>query len=122
MAQNPRRHRLAAEIQKDLAELLRREVKDSLIGNITITHVEVTGDLREARVYYLPFGRQTDAAHIQRGLVRATGFLRSGLAKALGIRYTPTLTFAVDETIEQGMHITSLLKRVSKSDDGPKDE
>jgi ribosome-binding factor A len=116
---NPRRKRLAAEIHKELAELLRREVKDSRIGNVTITHVELTGDLREARVYYLPFGREGDVAPVQRGLERACGFLRSALAKALGIRYTPTLSFAVDESIERGLRIASLLKQVSKPVEPP---
>jgi len=55
---NPRALRLGAEIQRELTELLRRDVKDERIGNVTITAVDVTGDLRSAKVYYLIFGRK----------------------------------------------------------------
>jgi ribosome-binding factor A len=111
---NPRRRRLAAEIQRELADLLRRDVKDSRIGNVTITHVDVTGDLREARVYYLIFGRDGGSAEVQRGLDSAAGFLRNAVAKSLAVRYTPTLKFELDETVQRGMRMTELIEKVAK--------
>ena len=67
---------------------------------MTITAVNVTGDLRTARVYYLVFGKDGPDPKVQQGLASAAGFLRNALSKALMIRYTPTLTFELDTTIE----------------------
>jgi len=111
---NPRRRRLGEQIQRELAELLRREVKDSRIGNLTITAVDVTPDLRAARVYYLVFGHEGPDPKVQAGLESAAPFLRSALMRALRIRYPPTLTFALDESIERGVKLTQLIDSVNK--------
>ena len=111
---NPRARRLGEHIQRELAGLLRREVKDSRIGNVTITGVDVTGDLRTARVFYLVFGRDGPDPLVQRGLESAAGFLRNALSKSLMIRYTPTLSFQLDESIERGVRLTQLIDAVSK--------
>ena len=73
---NPRARRLGEQIQRELTDLLRRDVKDERIGNVTITAVSVTGDLRTARVYYLVFGKEGADPKVQRGLESAAGFLR----------------------------------------------
>ncbi|HEX9403031.1 MAG TPA: ribosome-binding factor A, partial [Steroidobacteraceae bacterium] len=70
---NPRARRLGEQIQRELGELLRRDVKDERIGNVTITAVAVTGDLRTARVYYLVFGKDGPDPKVQRGLESAAG-------------------------------------------------
>ena len=70
-----------SEIQRELTELLRRDVKDERIGNVTITAVDVTGDLRTARVHYLVFGKEGPDAQVQAGLTSAAGFLRNALSK-----------------------------------------
>jgi ribosome-binding factor A len=111
---NPRARRLAEHIQRELAGLLRREVKDSRIGNVTITAVTVTGDLRSARVFYLVFGHDGPDPDVQRGLESAAGFLRNALSKALMIRYTPTLSFELDESIERGVRLTRLIDAANK--------
>lgn len=123
---NPRARRLGAEIQRELTELLRREVKDQRIGNVTITAVDVTGDLREARVHYLVFGKQGPDPQVQRGLDSAAGFLRNALSKSLMIRHTPTLTFELDTSLERGVRLTQLIDSVSRGggsagggDEGP---
>src|SRR6202012_4892636 len=103
---NPRAKRLGEQIQRELTELLRREVKDERIGNVTITAVNVSGDLRTAKVYYLVFGKQGADPKVQRGLESAAGFLRNALSKALMIRHTPTLGFELDTTIEHGVRLT----------------
>jgi ribosome-binding factor A len=110
---NPRARRLGEQIQRELTELLRRDVKDSRIGNVTITSVDVTGDLRTARVFYLCFGREGPDPKVQRGLESAAGFLRNALSRALMIRYTPTLTFELDTSIEHGVRLTQLIDSVS---------
>jgi ribosome-binding factor A len=111
---NPRAKRLGEQIQRELTELLRREVKDERIGNVTITAVNVGGDLRTARVYYLVFGKDGADPKVQRGLESAAGFLRNALSKALMIRYTPTLTFELDTTIEHGVRLTQLIDSLKK--------
>ncbi|MEO7209183.1 MAG: 30S ribosome-binding factor RbfA [Steroidobacteraceae bacterium] len=111
---NPRARRLGEQIQRELTELLRREVKDERIGNVTITAVNVSGDLRTARVYYLVFGKDGPDPKVQQGLTSAAGFLRNALSKSLMIRYTPTLTFELDTTIEHGVRLTQLIDSLKK--------
>jgi ribosome-binding factor A len=111
---NPRAKRLGEQIQRELTELLRRHVKDERIGNVTITQVNVTGDLRSARVYYLVFGKEGADPSVQRGLESAAGFLRNALSKALMIRYTPTLSFELDTSIEHGVRLTQLINSLNK--------
>lgn len=111
---NPRAKRLGEQIQRELTELLRRNVKDERIGNVTITAVSVTGDLRTARVYYLIFGKEGADAKVQTGLESAAGFLRNALSKSLMIRYTPTLSFEIDTSIEHGVRLTQLIDSVNK--------
>lgn len=111
---NPRARRLGEQIQRELTDLLRRDVKDDRIGNVTITAVSVTGDLRTARVYYLVFGKEGADPKVQRGLESAAGFLRNALSRSLMIRYTPTLSFELDTSIEHGVRLTQLIDSVNK--------
>jgi ribosome-binding factor A len=111
---NPRARRLGEQIQRELTDLLRREIKDQRIGNVTITAVTVTGDLRTARVYYLIFGKDGADIKVQRGLECAAGFLRNALSKSLMIRYTPTLSFELDTSIEHGVRLTQLIDSVNR--------
>ena len=113
---NPRARRLGEQIQRELGDLLRRDVKDERIGNVTITAVSVTGDLRTARVYYLVFGKDGADPKVQRGLESAAGFLRNALSRSLMIRYTPTLSFELDTSIEHGVRLTQLIDSVNKPD------
>ncbi len=113
--ENPRARRLGEQIQRELTEVLRRYVKDDRIGNVTITDVNVTGDLRSAHVYYLIFGKQGPDPQVQRGLESAAGFLRNALSRSLMIRYTPTLSFELDTQLEQGVRLTQLIDSVKKS-------
>jgi ribosome-binding factor A len=114
----PRAKRLGEQIQRELTELLRRDVKDERIGNVTITAVNVSGDLRTARVYYLVFGKEGPDPKVQQGLTSAAGFLRNALSKALMIRYTPTLAFELDTSIEHGVRLTQLIDSLKKPE-GP---
>jgi ribosome-binding factor A len=116
---NPRARRLGEQIQRELGEMLRRDVKDERIGNVTITAVSVTGDLRTARVYYLVFGKDGPDPKVQRGLESAAGFLRNALSKSLMIRYTPTLSFELDTSIEHGVRLTQLIDSVNKPESRP---
>ncbi len=114
---NPRAKRLAAQIQRVLTETLRRDVKDARIGNVTITEVEVGGDLRTAKVYYLVFGHEGPDPRVQQGLESAAGFLRNALSRALEIRQAPTLSFELDESIERGVRLARLIERANDPGD-----
>jgi ribosome-binding factor A len=113
---NPRARRVGEQIQRELGELLRREVKDGRIGNVTVTAVDVTGDLRTATVYYLIFGKDGADPKVQRGLESAANFLRNALSKSLMMRYTPTLKFELDTSIEHGVRLTQLINSVTKAE------
>jgi len=105
---------MAAEIQRELTEVLRRDVKDTRIGNVTITAVDVSGDLRSAKVHYLLFGRDGGDPKVQLGLQSAAGYLRNALSRALMIRHTPTLSFELDTSIERGVRLAQLIDAVNK--------
>jgi ribosome-binding factor A len=106
---------MGEQIQRELTDLLRRGVKDSRIGNVTITAVDVSGDLRTAKVFYLIFGHEGPNPQVQRGLESAAGFLRNALSRALMIRYTPTLSFELDTSIERGVRLSQLIDAANKS-------
>lgn len=104
-----RTQRIESEIQRVLATLISREVKDPRVGNVTITQVSVSPDMGTARVYFAPFAQQHPAAEVQRGLTHAAGFLRGELGRRLGLRHAPRLEFRFDETVEGAARLTRLI-------------
>jgi len=103
-----RGHRVADQIQRDVAELI-RELKDPRIGMVTINSVEVTPDYAHAKVYFsLLIG---DPAACEEGLNEAAGFLRNGLFKRLQIHTVPTLHFHFDRTTERAAEMNALITR-----------
>jgi ribosome-binding factor A len=105
--------RVADQIQRDLTELIARELKDPRVGMVTIQSVEVTPDYAHAKVYFsLLVG---DAAHCAEGLNQAAGFLRAGLFKRLHIHTVPTLHFIFDRTTERAADMNALIARAVSS-------
>lgn len=113
---SPRALRVADEIQRDLAEMLRTEVKDPRIGMVTVTHVEVTSDLEHAKVYVTHLAGKDHAADALAGLAHTAGFLRSALAKRLSLYTVPQLSFVYDDSIESGMHLSKLIDEAVAAD------
>ena len=111
---NPRARRLGEQIQRELTELLRRDVKDERIGNVTITAVNVTGDLRRAQVYYLIFGKEGPDPRCSAAWRALPDFCAMPCRARLMIRYTPTLSFELDTSIEHGVRLTQLIDSVKK--------
>ena len=98
--------------------LLIRRIKDPRVQNVTVTSVDVTDDLRRARVYFSTI----DPASVARaadGLASAKGFIRSHLAKELGMRYVPDLEFRHDETAARQEELERLLREVKNDDESP---
>ncbi len=109
-----RPQRLADQIQADLAEILRREVKDPRIGQVSITHVEVTRDLRVARVTVTPFGGRGDEDLMLKGLVAATGYARRLLGQRLRLRHTPQIEWRLDAHTGPAVKMTTLLTELER--------
>lgn len=110
MPKNPSRlARISDQIQRDLANLIRGDVKDPRIGMVTLTGVEVSNDYRHAKVFFTILGDAAIAARAQRGLEKASGYLRSQLAKGLGLRVVPELHFVHDESVERGARLSRLI-------------
>jgi len=102
--------RINEEIQRELSALL-RTVKDPRLqsGLVTVTHVDVTSDLRHARVFISALDKSQEK-DMMKGLKSASGYLRRELGAALRLRYTPELQFIADDSIEQGAHILEMLR------------
>jgi ribosome-binding factor A len=117
MSHSPRASRVGDQIREDLAALLARDVQDPGIGFLTITHVKVSPDLQQARVYYTTIGDDKARRETARALGRATPFLRRQIGQRLRLKRVPELTFFYDEAIEQGDRIDKILLELNKSPD-----
>ena len=103
-----RPQKLGDQIQRELADLLARELRDPRVGMITITSVDVSPDISHAKVFFTMLQKDNleDTLH---GLRRAAGFLRSQLAKRIKLYTTPELRFEYDESIERGDRLSRLI-------------
>ncbi len=109
----PRSYRVGELIHKNLSEIISRGLKDPRIGFVTITAVDVTSDLRYAKVYYTVIGSEKEKTDSGIGIEKATPYIRRQLASKLTIRHTPELTFVYDESIEYGNRIDLILKDIN---------
>jgi ribosome-binding factor A len=105
--------RVADQIQRDLTELIARELKDPRVGMVTIQAVEVTPDYAHAKVFYSILVGDPDDT--QAALTQAAGFLRSGLFKRLHIHTVPTLHFLFDRTTERAADMNALIAKAVSS-------
>ncbi|MDD3608599.1 MAG: 30S ribosome-binding factor RbfA [Halothiobacillaceae bacterium] len=120
----PRSARVADQIQRDLSELIRTEIKDPRLGMVTLTAVEVTRDLAHAKVYISTLDPAQRAVALE-VLGGAAGYLRAELARGLRLRTTPALHFIYDESIERGMRMDAIIDAARARDrahDGDEDE
>ena len=108
---NPRILRLADQIQREIAELIRSELKDPRVELVTVTDVEVSGDGQQARVFFTSLRGEGAIESALEGLNSASGLLRSRLAKALRTRTVPELHFVYDESIERGARLSHLIEQ-----------
>ena len=111
-----RNRRIESEIQRVLAGLIAREVKDPRVGNVTITAVSVAPDMGTARVYFTPFASLHSAAQVRDGLTHAASFLRGELGRRLSLRHAPRLTFVFDDSVAGAARLTSLIDRAVAAD------
>ncbi|WP_281545665.1 30S ribosome-binding factor RbfA [Grimontia sp. SpTr1] len=113
-----RTQRVSQQLQKEIALILQREIKDPRIGMVTVSGVEVSRDLAYAKVFvtFLTMGEQTPQGGLE-ALQEATGYIRSLLGKAIRLRVTPEITFFFDESLTEGMRISNLVSQAVKSDE-----
>ncbi|GAB6984854.1 30S ribosome-binding factor RbfA [Nocardioides pyridinolyticus] len=118
---NPRVRKIADRIQVIVAEMLERRIKDPRLGFVTITDVRVTGDSQQATIFYTVLDASADdddaRAASAAALESAKGLLRSEVAKQLGMRHAPTLTFIHDALPENARHLDEVLARAKAQDE-----
>jgi len=101
--------RIGEQIQRELAELVRLELKDPRVGMITLTGVEVSADYSHAKVFFTLLGSEQALHETERALDHAGGFLRTQLAHRLRLRNVPQLHFVYDASVERGMRLSKLI-------------
>lgn len=113
---SPRARKMADLIRKILAERLQRGLRDPRLGFVTITDVQVTGDLQHASIFYTVLGDDDERRDTQKALRAATGMLRTEVGKNITARLTPSLEFILDGVPENASAITDLLREASERD------
>ena len=111
-----RAHRVGDQIQRELADLLKNEVKDPRVGPVTVTTVDVSADLSHATVRFTHLAGRESAAAAVTALARTAGFLRSELGRRLNLYSVPQLHFDYDDSIESGMRMSQLIDEAIAAD------
>jgi ribosome-binding factor A len=111
--------RIADQIQRELAEIARLELRDPRVGLVTFTGVELSRDQSHAKVFFTVLGAGSAIEDALHGLQRAAGFLRSQLAHRLSTRSVPELHFAFDESVERGVRLSKLIDDAVAHDAAP---
>jgi ribosome-binding factor A len=113
---SPRVLKVADQIKVIVAEMLERRIKDPRLGFVTVTDVRLTGDSREATVFYTVLGSEAERAGTAVALASATGLIRSQVGKQLGMKFTPTITFIADAIPETARQMDDLLAQARSVD------
>ena len=104
-----RNRKIADQIQRELSELIRLEMRDPRVSMVTLTDVELARDNSHAKVFFTQMGNAAQVESCKHGLNSAAGYLRMQLAKRLTIRVVPALHFEIDQSIERGAHLSKLI-------------
>jgi len=111
-----RTNRIGEMLMRELAQMIQHEVSDPRVGMVTVSHVDVTSDLKYAKVYITRLNSDDTEQNIKeclQGLARAAGFLRRGLARRVELRNIPELTFLYDKSLEHGFHMDELIAKAN---------
>lgn len=112
-----RGNRINEEMRKEISTIIRDDIKDPRIdGMISVTKVDVTKDLRYAKVYVSIYGKEEAKRNTLDVLKRSAGFIRREVGHRINLRYTPEIIIEIDNTIEQGMHIDELLHKIREKE------
>lgn len=108
-----RKQRVAEEIKKELGQIFQQEMKDPRVGFVTVTGVEMSGDLQQATVYLTVLGDDSAKEETLAALSKAKGFIRTEIGRRIKLRHTPELVFKFDESIDYGNRIEQLLREIN---------
>lgn len=111
-----RTHRVGELIKEEISEIIQKEIKDPRIGFVTITGVDVTPDLRFAHVFISVLGSKKQKESTLKGLQSSSGFLRKELSKRIRLKYFPELKFEFDPSIEAGMRIDKIIRKLHREE------
>lgn len=109
---NIRSNRVAEQMKKELGEILNQKIKDPRIGFVTVTDIEVTNDLRQAKVFFSVLEEEKKEETLS-GLTQASGFIRSEIGKRIRLRKVPEISFLFDEAHAYGSRIDAILKELN---------
>ena len=112
-----RSERVSVLIKAELSDILHKEIRDPVIGPITVTDVKMSNDLRNARIFFVRLGSDVNSGAAEQHLQKAAGFLKRELGKRITLRYMPDLIFVYDKSFEYGSRIEKLLSEIRKDED-----
>lgn len=113
---NIRAKQVGEQMKKELSDIISRKIKDPRVGFVTVTDVEVTGDLQQAKVFISVLGDDKQKEESLIGLTKAKGFIRSEIGRRIRLRKTPEILFEFDESIDYGNHIETLIHQLHKDE------
>lgn len=116
MADSPRSRRMAGRVKQIVASYIESQIKDPRLGMVTVTDVKITGDLHDASVYYTVLGDDVERADSAAALEAAKGQIRSEVGRQTGVKFTPTVSFYLDELPQSAQHIDELLAAARQAD------
>ncbi|MFW5998394.1 MAG: 30S ribosome-binding factor RbfA [Halanaerobiaceae bacterium] len=122
MSSDKRVRRLGELLKEEISKIIRQEVKDPRIGFVSITDVEVSGDLRHAKVYVSVYGNDKEKKDTMEGLKKANGFIRKLVGERITTYHTPEIIFRYDDSIEHGVYISKLIDEVRAEDEKGNDK
>ncbi len=111
-----RPNRVGEQMKKELSDIIGRKIKDPRIGFVTVTDVQVTGDLQQAKVFISVLGDDEQKENTLKGLAKAKGFIRAEIGHRIRLRKTPEIIFEFDESIDYGNRIETLLHQLHTDD------
>ena len=113
-----RPERVAQFLKEELSQIIREELKDPRIGFVTITRVDITADLRYARIYVSIMGEEKEKKKTFKGLESARGFMKRIIGDRIRMRYTPEIVFKIDDSIEYNIHLSKIMEGAKKTEAG----
>jgi len=111
-----RREKLQELFKEEASAILQRRLRDPRIGFVSVTEVELSADLRHAKIFVSVLGDEEAKRRTMEALDRAAGFVRSELGRRVALRYTPEVLFRLDESIERGTRVVALLREVTQKE------
>lgn len=118
----PRPGRVQEALRQEVSKILQEEIKDPRLGFLTITKVELTDDLRYARIYFSVLGEDKDKRLALKGLTSAKGYIRGLLSDRINLRFMPDIEFKIDQSLEHTKEIYDILDKIKKErEDGKRD-